>query len=211
MTGSPMNAAIRSAPTLAIVCSSSRRARRRRRRAAASASTGGRSPERQRPEALLQRRDPRGRERAVADAVVGHLRERIRCAPAGRCACHASRASLIAVSIPSEPPFVKKTWSSPRGASSARRAASSDRRLVREVPERRVELEPSPSARRPPRASSLRPWPTGALPEAAGAVDVLVAVDVPQARARAARPDDRGGRRADDRVRMDHVRGVELG
>jgi hypothetical protein len=41
------------------------------------------------------------------------------------CAKRASRTSLMAVSMPSEPPFVKKTWSRPGGASSLSLAASS--------------------------------------------------------------------------------------
>ena len=62
------------------------------------------------------------------------------------------------------------------------------------------------------RVGELRPpMPDGALPQAAGAVDVLVAVDVPEPGALTARPDERLGGLSDDGVRMDHVCPVERG
>ena len=167
-------------------------------------------PRRERPEPLLERRDAGCRQRSRADAVVRGL-ARDDEVPIG-----------LAARVPREPHELDRRLDALRTAvreedsvepvrrelGKARREP--DRRLVREVPERRVELELLDLRGRDAR-ELLAPVPDRALPQPACPVHVLPAVDVPERRTLAPRPDDRRRRRSHDRMRMQHVRLIELG
>ena len=164
----------------------------------------------QRIESLLQRREAGRSERGRADAVVRRL----------------AREDQVAVGlsgrVPGEPDELQRGLDSLRAAvgeedvvEPGRRklrepGGEPDRRLVGEVPERGIELELRHLLGGD--APELLPaMADGALPEAARAIDVLLAVDVPEQCSLAARPDDRRRRTAHDGMGMDDVRGVELG
>ena len=164
---------------------------------------------RKRAEALLQRRDAGGGERRRADAVIRGL-------------ARDDDVSLRpALGVPGETDELDRGLDAlrasvreehvvkPRRRKLGELRRETDRRLVREVPERRVELEPAHLHGR--RLGELRAAVAdGALPEPARAVDVLVPLDVPETSAVAARPDDRILGTPDDRVRMDHMSAIEL-
>jgi hypothetical protein len=164
---------------------------------------------RQRAEALLERRDAGRGERRGADAVVGGLPGKDH------------SALRRALRVPREPHELDRRLDAlgaavreedmvePGRRELGELRGEADRRFVGEVPERRVELECAHLLGGDVR--ELRaPVPDGALPEPARAVDVLLSLVVPEQRALPARPDDRLLRAADDGVRVNDVRAVEL-